>query len=705
MPSFSKNLLILILLAYFFSGSLNAVSQTDKKREQLRAELRQSVDDTTKVRLLFQLGNQFIDGPSDSLMHYYSSALLIIEENLRRLEKANDKNDLDELRQFKQLELRAYIESGIEYFFRSDYNKALSYYFKALHIAEELDDKEVISECHSEIGIVYKNQGKYDLALKQNEEALLFATFVNKPSWTAACYANQGTIFLKKGYFSLALNNYLRALKTFEDLNSKRRMGACYLNIGKIYTEQLDFEQSQAYYKRALDIANETGDKVSKTDTYLSMGKTYLLQKKYIIARDYLNLALQTFEETGYSHGLDECYTGIGHTYRMEQQYDKAKGFYQRSLELSTFENDLPGMANSYNNLAQVEYLKKDFPAALDFASKSLEKARESGNLNALKEAYATLAEISEQQGNDREALAFYKLYSEIKDSLFSESKYRSIREAEAKFETEKKEQQLELLTNKNEVQQLKLSRRRNLLFASGIGILLVLLVSYLLIRQNRIKSQQKAIVLEQRLLRSQMNPHFIFNSLIAIQSYIYKNEPLQAGDFLAKFADLVRFTLDHSRVEFVLLADELKMLTAYLDLQVLRFDNKFEYTLTVENDLDTGSLEIPPMFAQPFVENAIEHGLRHKQEKGHLKITYTLKNDRCIEIMIEDDGVGREKAKDIEKKKKHHSLAMEITKERLAVLRKKYNYRFMLEVTDVKEGSNLSRGTKARITLPFRFT
>jgi tetratricopeptide (TPR) repeat protein len=703
MQSFSKNLIFSLVLLYLSFSSLNTLSQADQQKEQLKSELSQSVDDTAKVRILFRLGNQFIDGPSDSLMYYYSKALLIIEENLLRLENTEDKNDLAELRQFKELELRVFIEFGIEYFFRSDYSKALSYYFKALHIAEELDDKEVISECHSEIGIVYKNQGKYDLALKHNEEALYYAAFVNDSSWTAACYANQGTIYLKKGYYSLALNNYLRALRTFEGLGFERRMGACYLNIGKIYTEQLDLDQALIYYNRALDIANETGDKVSKTDNYLSMGKTYLLQKKYSIARNYLNLALEMFKETGYSHGLDDCYTSIGHTYRMEQRYEEAKGFYQKSLELSTFENDLPGMASSYNDLAQIEYLKKDFAAALDFAGKSLEKARESGNLNALKEAYATLSEISEQLGNNKDALTYYKRYSEIKDTLFSESKYRSIREAEAKFETEKKQQQLTLLAQQNEVQQLKLSRRRNLLFASGLGIVLVLLVSYLLIRQNRIKSQQKAIVLEQRLLRSQMNPHFIFNSLIAIQSYIYKSEPLQAGDFLAKFADLVRFTLDHSRVEFVLLSDELKMLTAYLDLQVLRFDNKFEYTLSVESDTDTEHMEIPPMFAQPFVENAIEHGLRHKQEKGHLVITYTLKNDRHMEILIEDDGVGRDKAKGIEKKKKHRSLAMEITRERLAMLKKKHNDKFTLEVTDIEDESGHCRGTRARITLPVR--
>ncbi len=650
------------------------------------------------------MGNRFIDGPSDSLVYYYEKALLLINNRLL-FYQGDSVSNREIIRVFRRFEMRAYIELGIEYFFNSDYAHALEYYFKALTIAKELDDKEVLSECHSEIAIVYKNQGKYDLALEHNEEALSLSRFLNDSSWTAACYVNQGTIYLKKGYFSLALNNYFTALKTFEALDQKRRMGACYLNVGKIYAGQKDFTQALNYYSLALKNAKQTGNNMNAADSYLSIGEALLYQKQAARARIYLDSALLTLNRSGYSHGMDECYTLIGHTWKLEGRYAKAEKYYLKSLGLSTKEGDVPGMAESYNNLAEIEYLKNSLPAALNFANLSLDNARRSGNLEALEAVWEMQAKILEALKKDNEALAAFKMYSSYKDSLFNESKYRSIREAETKFKTAKKEQQLIVLAQQNEVQQLKLGWRRNLLFASGAGIVLVLLFSYLLIRQNRIKSQQKAIVLEQRLLRSQMNPHFIFNSLIAIQSYIYKSEPIQAGDFLAKFADLVRYTLEHSRVEFVLLADELKMLTAYLDLQVLRFDNKFDYTLTVENDMNAGSLEIPPMFAQPFVENAIEHGLKHKQEKGRLGIAYKLKNDRCIEIMIEDDGVGRESSKDIEKTNKRRSLAIEITKERLSVLRNKYNYRFTLEVTDIKDGSDLCCGTRARITLPFRLT
>ena len=488
-------------------------------------------------------------------------------------------------------------------------------------------------------------------------------------------------------------------------MGHKRRMGTCYLNVGKIYAGQHDFERALDYYKLALESANETGNSMHKANTYQSMGEALIYKKEPAAARDYLNRALQILNESGYSHGLDECYTNIGHAYKIEHQYERAKGFYQQSLELSTFENDLPGMANSLNDLAQIEYLKNNFSTALDFASRSLGKAEESGNLNALKETNSLLSEIYEELGNDKKALEFYKQFSLIKDSLFSESKYKSIREAETKFESEKKEQQLALLTEKNEVQQLKLSRRYNLLIASGIGIILVLIISYLLIRQNRIKSKQKAFLLEQRLLRSQMNPHFIFNSLIAIQSYIYKSEPILAGDFLAKFANLVRLTLEHSRVENVLLSEELKMLTTYLDLQMLRFDNSFDFTLSIAEEMNSDSIKIPPMFAQPFIENAIEHGLRHKKEMGHLAVAYSLKNNRCIEIIIEDDGVGREKAKHIERKKQHQSLAIEITKERLSILSKRYKHKFKLDVTDLKDENNSVGGTRVRLTLPYQLT
>jgi tetratricopeptide (TPR) repeat protein len=680
----------------------SALSQSISKLDELKIELAATGEDTAKIRILFETGDQFIDGPSDSLMLYYNKALVIIQENYSNLTKDPDGGNEDIIRKYRQFELRAYIEFGIEYFFRSDYNKALDYYFKALEITEESDDKSIASECYSEIGIVYKNQGKYDLALEYNEKALILAKQLEYPSWLAVCYANHGTIYLKKGYYTLALNHYFRALKTFEELGQKRRMGSCYLNIGKIYGAQRDFIKALDYYRRALNISDETGDKVSQTNAYLNIGKTYLNLHEYLPARNYFDSSIVKFEELGYRHELDDCYKNIGHTYKMEKQYEKANEYYGKSLQLSIMEEDMPGMADSYSNLAHIAYLKNDYSGSLEFATKSLEYAEMSGNMNTLKNVYSLLADIYEGSGDIDKALDYYKIYSAIKDSLFNESKYRTIREIEAQFETEKKEQQLALLTEKTHVQQLQLSQRNRIFIASLTGIILIMLIGYLLFRQSKLKSRHKAIELEQRLLRSQMNPHFIFNSLIAIQSYIYKKEPVLAGDYLAEFADLVRMTLENSRVEFILLKNEIKALKAYLELQKLRFEDKFEYSIETDDNIDTENMQIPPMLAQPFIENAIEHGLRHKSRKGYLKIFYSRQNN-CIRILIEDNGVGREKAGQIEKKKQHQSLAIDITKERLEVLSGKFKQKYILNLIDLQDENNLPRGTRVNIFIPFK--
>ncbi len=691
---------LIVCFPIFVFSVFNNQSNAQSKSDSLLTEYYKVKEDTSKIKILFEIGDLYIDGPSDSLLHYYNKGLIIIHDNLRNLNK-DRKNEVKRYLTFRHFEFRALIEFGIEYFFRSDYKLALVYFFSALDIAEELEDISIISECYSEIGIVYKNQGKYDQALEYNDKAIALAEQGVDTSWIAACYANHGTIFLKKGYYTLALDYYIKALKTFEKLDHKRRMGACYLNIGKIYSEQSDYNKALEYFSRVLSISHETGDKVSQTDCYLNIGKVYANMGEYELSRDYTSKALELYEELGYRHEMDECFKIIGTTYKNENNFNKAIEYYNKALEISVMEEDMPGIAEIYGQLANVSYKQKEFTRALEYAIYSSEVADQSGNLNARKNAYQCLSEIYSKTGDLNKALEYYILFSSIKDSLFNENKYKAMRELETKYETQKKENQLALLTEKSEVQMLKISRRNRGLLTSAALILLILIIGYILVRNSRLRARQQTIELEQKLLRSQMNPHFIFNSLIAIQSYIYKKDPVKAGDFLAKFADLVRITLENSRVEFVLFEKEMKMLEVYLALQSIRFENKFTYEIEVDKNIDEDNLRIPPMFAQPFIENAIEHGLRHKPKGGLIKLSFDKNNDHIL-CTIEDNGVGREKAKEIEKKKQNQSLAIDITKERLDILSKRLKQKFSLEIIDLKNEKDIPRGTKVNITIPF---
>jgi sensor histidine kinase YesM len=219
-------------------------------------------------------------------------------------------------------------------------------------------------------------------------------------------------------------------------------------------------------------------------------------------------------------------------------------------------------------------------------------------------------------------------------------------------------------------------------------AILVVVIVWYY--RRN---DKRNIILLEQRLLLSQMNPHFVFNSLTAIQSYIFRNDPYMAGKYLANFSKLVRLILENSRVEHIPIAKEMETIRHYLDLQALRFDNKFEYSVETSPDIDPEHHLIPPMLAQPFIENAIEHGIIHLSEGGKISIRYKISDEHII-LEVEDNGIGIERASSFEENKrtKHQSLATKITRDRLKNLRKIYGEKIRMDIID-KSLSDIEKG------------
>ncbi len=205
----------------------------------------------------------------------------------------------------------------------------------------------------------------------------------------------------------------------------------------------------------------------------------------------------------------------------------------------------------------------------------------------------------------------------------------------------------------------------------------------------------------ERKALRLQMNPHFVFNALDAISGFIFKNEPKEAVKYLTSFAKLMRLTLESSRQTTVPLQNELQLLKNYIALEQLRFGHSFEYAFEVDDDVDPYEVNIPPMLLQPFVENAILHGLRHKKEgEGMLIISFTLNQDKLL-CMIRDNGVGREKSRELNAKRGKSSLATSITEERIALLSKSLGQPVSFEIVDLKDEAGTATGTEVRITFP----
>jgi LytS/YehU family sensor histidine kinase len=271
-----------------------------------------------------------------------------------------------------------------------------------------------------------------------------------------------------------------------------------------------------------------------------------------------------------------------------------------------------------------------------------------------------------------------------------------------AEDEAEKQAQKLRDLEQSNELNKLKLSRTRNIFIVTGAGILLVSIILLLLFQRRKLKAEQRSVMMEQRLLRAQMNPHFIFNSLASIQNFVINENSGQATVYLSRFSQLVRNILDNSTEEYVLLEKEISTIENYLELQKIRYSGKFDSSITVDENIDLENMLIPPMLAQPFIENAIEHGIRYKLTPGHIQVRFRLKGG-LIRVEVEDDGVGRDKAHEIEAKQKirHRSMAISITRDRLDILNKKLKNKIRVEIIDLKDVSGQPCGTRVEFGIP----
>jgi len=289
-----------------------------------------------------------------------------------------------------------------------------------------------------------------------------------------------------------------------------------------------------------------------------------------------------------------------------------------------------------------------------------------------------------------------------IRDSISLYKRNKDILEVNISYETEKKEHELSRLSEDNINKEKQLRQSYITVAGSIILVLLTLLLAIVLIRQNKLRNEQRTLLLQQRLFRLQMNPHFLYNSLASIQNFIIHKNPSEASSFLSKFSKLVRQILNSSATEYISLDEELDSIENYLSLQKIRYRDMFDYSIETDEAMDTETTSIPPMLAQPFIENAIEHGLKNKDSKGFIHISIKQANGYFI-LEIEDNGVGRAKAKELEKaeRKDHKSMATTITADRLNSLNKKLKQKIRFEIIDLKDEKGNATGTKVVFEIP----
>jgi LytS/YehU family sensor histidine kinase len=321
---------------------------------------------------------------------------------------------------------------------------------------------------------------------------------------------------------------------------------------------------------------------------------------------------------------------------------------------------------------------------------------------SVLNDCYSMLWDSYLGLGELDRAIQIQSSWMNIRDSISSYRRTKDILEVNIRYETERKEQEMATLKEDNLVKEMQITQSKWIVAGLVFVVLTIVLIAIILLRQNKLRNEQRTLLLQQRLFRLQMNPHFLYNSLASIQNFIIHKNPSEASSFLSKFSKLVRQILNSSATEYISLDEEINSIENYLSLQKIRYRDMFDYSIDKDEAMDTETISLPPMLAQPFIENSIEHGFKNKKSKGLIHINIKQTNGYFI-LEIEDNGVGRAKAKEQEKteRKDHKSMATTITTDRLEALNKKLRQKIHFKVIDLRNENGNATGTKVVFEIP----
>ncbi|MEO6219289.1 MAG: histidine kinase [Ginsengibacter sp.] len=377
-------------------------------------------------------------------------------------------------------------------------------------------------------------------------------------------------------------------------------------------------------------------------------------------------------------------------------------------MEQAMVQNDLRNQYQVY--LAEAEYLKNLSPdKKIILLDSALNIARRTQYNYGISNAAEQLSIAYDDKRDRDSSLAYFRIYRTAFDSLFSENNRRNVIINESEWVIRRKEIENRHLLELAQLQKRQIIFKNALLVAAVIFLFLTLATAFFISKSIQSRKKKSEFAFRQQIaesqiqsLRAQMNPHFIFNSLNSIENFMMQNEKRKASDYLHKFALLIRTILESSRNELTTISSDMEALKLYIDLEQMRFNNKFCYKENLDSELNTGDYYVPSLLIQPFVENAIVHGIAHS-DRTDLKLTVTASlEDEYIKYIIKDNGIGRRKSEDYNKLNRlhHKSVGLRITEDRIHLYNKEQNANGYIKITDLYDWDNNPDGTQVEVKI-----
>ncbi|MCR9226139.1 MAG: tetratricopeptide repeat protein [Flavobacteriaceae bacterium] len=589
----------------------------------------------------------------------------------------SEKRDTSLLRYFANFsEENGYLEGqayalnqlGMKYRNYSQYEKAVALHQQAIAASQKANNIDFRVLSLNMLGVVYRRTDAIKTALDYHQKALELAEQIENPSNHIKRSINValngiGNLYQTLEQYDLAILQFRRALKLEEELGNKLGLAINHQNIGHCLEEKGDLEGALENYRKSLAYNEEIDSEVGRVICKNSLAQVYLKQDMPYLALVLLEPLHSESERIGdYSvTGLVYINTGWAHT--KLGNYQEAESFIQKGLT----------MAQNRNMPSNILY------------------------------AYEKMSDLENAKGDFKRAYEFYKKADQYDKEISSATNLRYMNDIIVRYENDKKNNQIAVLAKENEIVRLRLKKNQTTLLVSALIVGLISSILYILYRQYQSKNEKRVLTLEQQMLRSQMNPHFLFNSLNSIKLYIINNEQKNAVHYLNKFSKLVRKILEASSQKEIPLSEELGTMELYMNIENIRFSNEIDFKIEVDQGINIDNIKIPSLTLQPFLENSLWHGLSPKDGEKKIQINVKHKDRGHVTIEIVDNGVGRTVAEANKENRvlKRKSLGIRITKERLANFAKDYQNKFDVDILDLFDENGDPMGTKVVLDIP----
>lgn len=595
------------------------------------------------------------DGNDQALVHF--------DEAIKYLKASND---------FKTAGT-ALVGKGSYYRTIADWPNTFKCYFAALKYFESTRDESGISFVNEELGTAAMMQHDWEKGIVYLKKAL---PYYDKPATDltisdrheiAVIHNNIGSAYFWLKNLPEAHKNVKKALEAIKLNNDLSTESSLLVQLANLSSDMGNLAEAQDYLKQALALSK---DDTSKMHVYGTAAVIHYKNKEYAMAAQYGEASYAAAKKLRNIRSMSGMTNLLYKTYKQNGQYDNALKMFEAGAKLK----DSTNLDASRNELAQqrLQY---------DFEKKELQQ-------KILQQKKLTEVELDKEK-----KVSSIRLESEKKTAL-QQSKSR-LAQQQLRYDFEKKEIKQKL------AQEQETAAKNNWLMGLS-GILLIFVPGvYFYYRNNRQKQEIAKLEknqIRQKLLISQMNPHFIFNSVQNIRSLINNKQDKAAVDYLDKFSKLTRQVLENSEENYISMEEEVGMIENYLAIQQLLYDNKFEFSITVDKAIDTESVFLPPMLTQPFIENAIKHGSANANGKNRISINFYLQKDKLF-FEVADNGKGF--GTDV-KNSSHKSMAMKITKERLNHYTKNQAFSITTENIAGRDGSVV--GARVHFEIPYLY-